>query len=600
MAKALLARGADVNLVNKFPVQSGRGGPNVSSDRSNYGSALHLAAARDNMAMMQLLLTNRADVALRNIFGETALHVAAASGRTDVVALLVVAGADVNATGAEDQTGGATPLHLAIVGGYREVAKLLLESGANPNTTIVAGSPGRTPLIQAAFGKDAELIALLLNYKANPNAIDTQGYFALLNAVLARNAKTTRVLLAGGANPDMLTTDGYPLLKLAVTDSASKEVVQELIEAKANVNASDPNGWTPLHWAASGNRKELVELLVKAGADVNLRDKQGKTPLDYVKGNIQPVGSIVWKQSPRPGMTTPVSSPVSAGEAKLTPDDMALLLRQHGALDELPDFTRIRITRQGLVQPHVVFVQGTTTTNRFTLLETLMRFYKIDSVYWETKGALAKASAALQFPDFGRIIIHRPSPKLSGKEQEIKISLLDGAGALDCAKDVAVAFGDVIEVPERVHALNAALDDPVNEMEAKFGNAKRVADEIRASTNAGLSKDHPTMVQFAKQKADADAAVENVACLRKSVQLVIAGKATPLLVDSWKEGFLSQALTKMEARSALRSSSDLSRTQVKRKDAKTGKQVVLIVDARDVNDSLWLHEGDVIEVPDKP
>ena len=47
-------------------------------------------------------------------------------------------------------------------------------------------------------------------------------------------------------------------------------------------------------------------------------------------------------------------------------------------------------------------------------------------------------------------------------------------------------------------------------------------------------------------------------CLQKSVHLLVAGETTTFKVDSWKEGFLSQALTKTEARSVLRSSSDLS------------------------------------------
>ena len=71
------------------------------------------------------------------------------------------------------------------------------------------------------------------------------------------------------------------------------------------------------------------------------------------------------------------------------------------------------------------------------------------------------------------------------------------------------------------------------------------------------------------------------------------------MVDSWKEGFLSQALGKTEARAALRSSSDLTRVKVTRPDATTGKSIVQTVDATDQNDGFWLQEGDVIEVPDK-
>ena len=598
MAQALLARGANPNIVNKVPSNTGFGSVGAN-ERAVFGSALHFAAGRGSVPLTRLLLTNRADVTLRSTFGETALHVAAANGHTEAVALLIAAGADANARGSEALTGGATPLHLATSARAADVVKLLLENKADPNPTAIYGGAGVTPLMLAANGTDAELIALLLKYKADPNQTDANGYTALVNAVRARNAETVRVLLAGGANPDTRRPDrspGYPVLMLAVTDYASKEVVAALIAAKANVNAFDPDGKTPLHWAASGDRKDLAELLIKAGADVNLRDKQGKTPLDFVKGNNQTAGAF-GMPPPRPAMPAPIPAPAASASARSKPDEVALMLRQHGALDELPDFTRIRITRQGLVQPHVVFVQGAATTNRFTLLETLMRFYNQESVYWETQRAYTKAYNALPFPDFGRILIHRPNPKLSAKEQEIKVSLLNRSNQVDCAKDVAVEFGDVIEIPERVHALNEALDDPVREMEKMFKRVK-----------AGLSAGVPPNNTFAQRVAAITSGSGEVAaqyaelltCLQKSVQLVVAGSPTTLTVDSWKEGFLNQALSKVEARAALRSSSDLTRVQVKRKSPKTSKLITLTVDATEANDSLWLQDGDVIEVPDKP
>ena len=91
-------------------------------------------------------------------------------------------------------------------------------------------------------------------------------------------------------------------------------------------------------------------------------------------------------------------------------------------------------------------------------------------------------------------------------------------------------------------------------------------------------------------------------CLQKSVRLVVAGESTTFKVNSWKEGFLSQALGKTEARSALRSSSDLSRVTVTRKLPNAAKPVIFTVDVSGSNttgDDLWLRDGDVIEVPEK-
>jgi len=57
------------------------------------------------------------------------------------------------------------------------------------------------------------------------------------------------------------------------------DAVKKHLTAGADVNATDGNGVTPLHFAASENHGEVVELLIAEGADVNATDKNGATPL---------------------------------------------------------------------------------------------------------------------------------------------------------------------------------------------------------------------------------------------------------------------------------------------------------------------------------
>jgi ankyrin repeat protein len=580
VAAALLAHGADPNIIC-------RQRQNWAADRNSTGSPLHFAVARGDEAMVALLLTNRADLTLRSPLGESALDIAAILGKPRIMRQLIAAGADVNAaSSAQDDK---TPLHHATLGEFREIVALLLEHGANPNVTAHLSRNGATPLMTAAAQGNLEIASLLLKHKADPNLTDQNGDMALLFAIREQSPTTVRALLAGGANPDAQTANGYPVLVIAAaTDAANKEVMAALIEAKANVNAPDLEGKTPLHWAAERNRKDLVELLVKAGADVNLRTKSGATPLDYAKSSDSSAGRMPGMGSPRPlsyqwNISTGQTAPTNA-------TTVADLLRQNGALDELPDFTRIRITRQGLSQPVQVFYRESTLTNQFTLLETVMRFYSFSQVYISGVGN-QEAWRGLPFPDFGRVIIRRPSRKIGGKEQEIKVSLLNSSNVVDCAKDVPVEFGDVIEIPESVHALNAETPNPVREMEAPLPTAQGAtfAERLQAITSgsgAGINS-----YQTAKP------------CLQKSVQLVVAGETTTFKVNSWKEGFLSQALGKTESRSALRSSSDLSRVQVTRKTGSSAKPAVITVDVSDPsqrNDDLWLQDGDVIEVPEKP
>jgi ankyrin repeat protein len=67
-----------------------------------------------------------------------------------------------------------------------------------------------------------------------------------------------------------------------------------LVVNKADVNAKDNNGMTPLHGAgASGNRR-VAELLITYHADVNARDNNGATPLRWALiGNHKDVADLL-------------------------------------------------------------------------------------------------------------------------------------------------------------------------------------------------------------------------------------------------------------------------------------------------------------------
>ena len=59
-----------------------------------------------------------------------------------------------------------------------------------------------------------------------------------------------------------------------------------LLEAGADLEARNENGWTPLHKAArySGHPGRIVALL-KAGADLEARTELGNTPWDLAQEN---------------------------------------------------------------------------------------------------------------------------------------------------------------------------------------------------------------------------------------------------------------------------------------------------------------------------
>ena len=65
-------------------------------------------------------------------------------------------------------------------------------------------------------------------------------------------------------------------------ESGNMEIVQLLVEAKADVNAKDVAEETPLHYAAQAGKIKLVQFLIEAGADVNAKAERGRTLLHFV------------------------------------------------------------------------------------------------------------------------------------------------------------------------------------------------------------------------------------------------------------------------------------------------------------------------------
>jgi uncharacterized protein len=80
----------------------------------------------------------------------------------------------------------------------------------------------------------------------------------------------------------------------AIKDQNRKAVLA-LIASKADVNAPQPDGSTPLAWAAYEDDAEMVSALLKAGAKVNVANEYGETPLTLAcaNGNAEIVAKLV-------------------------------------------------------------------------------------------------------------------------------------------------------------------------------------------------------------------------------------------------------------------------------------------------------------------
>jgi uncharacterized protein len=67
--------------------------------------------------------------------------------------------------------------------------------------------------------------------------------------------------------------------------SVDQAAVRALLEAHADVNGTQPDGTTALHWAAHRDDAALASVLVRAGADVKAANRYGVTPLSIACAN---------------------------------------------------------------------------------------------------------------------------------------------------------------------------------------------------------------------------------------------------------------------------------------------------------------------------
>lgn len=70
---------------------------------------------------------------------------------------------------------------------------------------------------------------------------------------------------------------------VAAADNKQDVVLAHLDSGNFTPNSKDPNGYTPMHAAASYGYIDLLKLLIARGGDINIQDTEGDTPLHHVE-----------------------------------------------------------------------------------------------------------------------------------------------------------------------------------------------------------------------------------------------------------------------------------------------------------------------------
>jgi len=208
--------------------------------------------------VQEILEADPALVNTRTDEGISLVTLAQYYGNLDLVKLLLLHNAqldlyDAAAIGAEDRVAGWLAM--------------------KPELANTFSSDGYTPLgLAAYFGHDG-IVGLLLQNHADPNAASN--------------------------NPMQVA----PLHSAVAGDHYA--IAAKLIEAGANVNATQADGFTPLMGAAQNGNADMVQLLLEHGADAQARTSKNAehfadmSPLDFAKQtNAQPVIDLLQVQIP--------------------------------------------------------------------------------------------------------------------------------------------------------------------------------------------------------------------------------------------------------------------------------------------------------------
>ncbi len=377
LTETLLANGADPNAemsgtaIEPFHIDREYAG---AQDPAYFAATpLHYAAASGHLAIVKMLLDHKADVNAKSQGGQTPLFMAVERDRLEVAKLLLANRANPNVKASTDITVFGMAIYTAISNRNIELIRLLLEAGADVNARGIIlqdNSVGgmRSVLVAplaytACQGVQIEsvkaIVEFLLQNKADVNVQDDLAKSPLHWAVENGNTKTVKLLLDHAADPNLKNQDDDTPLHL----SKSKEIAELLLAKNADVKARNKSGRTPLHHAASRQGakalvelllskgaeanaadnlgqtplfravfvrdKENTELLIAHGADVNTKDNQGKTPLLDLLTSLKTIPGQV--PGIVPGVYAPGLRPPEVARQTATADEIAGLLRKHGA-----------------------------------------------------------------------------------------------------------------------------------------------------------------------------------------------------------------------------------------------------------------------------
>jgi hypothetical protein len=153
-------------------------------------------------------------------------------------------------------------------------------------TDILCAHAGELDVFEAAALGDCDRLREIVAADAMQVwAVSADGWTPLHLSAAFAGPDAVRLLLEHGAHAHQVSRNAQrnQALHAAIALGNSEETVQLLLEAGADVNATQAGGFAPLHQAAAAGKRELVLLLLENGARRDALCEQGKRAADYAR-----------------------------------------------------------------------------------------------------------------------------------------------------------------------------------------------------------------------------------------------------------------------------------------------------------------------------